>query len=475
MKDHTKTSSGALPGAGSRVSRRNFLRTGAAGAGLAILGATQARAQSNAPAAAAAAPAAPAGAVEEIKVGLVGCGAQGRVLLEACVNVPGLKFVAVCDIWPTNLKYGQNYLKKFNHDPSAHEEFEKFLDAGKSNGMQAVVIAVPDIWHSPYTVAALKAGYHVYCEKMMAHTVEAARKMVHAMKETGKLCQIGHQRRSNPRYIYALQKILNESKMLGRVVNANAQWNRSIRGSLDLEWPKKYELPQATLEKYGYANMREFRNWRWFKKYSGGPISDLGAHQIDIFNWFFGAKPRTVMASGGSDHFTDREWYDNVMAIYEYTLPDGKTARAFYQVLTTTSAGGGYYEQFMGIDGALKISENASITRIYKESHADWTEWKTKGYLKEIVKAETIPASIESVALLDVRASADLDAYDLPVELNKKAHQPHLENFFDSVRGKAKLNCPADEAFESEAAVFKVNVAVEARTQLKFEHSDFEA
>ena len=54
-------------------------------------------------------------------------------------------------------------------------------------------------------------------------------------------------------------------------------------------------------------------------------------------------------------------------------------------------------------------------------------------------------------------------------------HRPHLENFLDAVRGRARLTCPADEAFASEAAVFKVNVAVEARTQLKFEHSDFEA
>ena len=479
MNDTSTTTAGA----GSRVSRRNFLHAGAAGAGLMILGATnRARAQAAAPAGAA-----PAGGAEEIKVGLVGCGAQGRVLLEACVGIPGLKFVAVCDVWPYNLKYGQNYLKKFGHDPSAHEEFEKFLDAGKSNGMQAVVIAVPDIWHSPYTVQALKAGYHVYCEKMMSNTVEGARAMVRAMKETGKLCQIGHQRRSNPRYIYALQNIMNGSKMLGRVVNANAQWNQSIRScrSMDLGWPAKYELPQATLEKYGYANMREFRNWRWFRKYSAGPVSALGAHQVDVFNWFLGVKPKTVMASGGNDHFTDREWYDNAMAVYEYALPGGTSTRASYRVLTTTSAGGGYYEHFMGTDGTLKMSENSAITRIYKEGHADWSGWYAKGHIKDIVKPETIPASIEDIPAalcdmgptpkFDLERQLDFDAYELPIELTKKVHQPHLENFFDAVRGKAKLNCAADEAFESEAAVLKVNVAIEARKQLVFEPADFEA
>ena len=474
MKDTHKNTTGSRPGAGGRLSRRNFLHTGAVGAGLIALNATgRARGQDAAAPAPAAAPAVPKGATEEVVVGLAGCGAQGRVLLEACMGIPGLKFVAVCDIWPYNLKYGQNYLKKFGHDPSAHEDFTEFLSAGKDKGMQAVVCAVPDIWHSPYSVQALKAGFDVYCEKMMSNTVEGARAMVRAMRETGKLLQIGHQRRSNPRYLHALKNIMG-SGMLGRVINANAQWNRSIRGSVDLEWPKKYELPQATLEKYGYANMREFRNWRWFKKYSGGPISDLGAHQIDIFNWFYAGRPKTVMASGGCDYFKDREWYDNVMAIYEHTLPDGNTARSFYQVLTTTSAGGGYFEQFMGIDGALKMSENAAICRVYKESHADWAEWEQKNFIRKIEKADTIPVSLSQVGLLDVRASADLDAFDIPVEMTKKAHQPHLENFFDAVRGKAKLNCPADEAFDSEAAVFKVNVAVEAKKQLVFEPSDFE-
>ena len=58
-------------------------------------------------------------------------------------------------------------------------------------------------------------------------------------------------------------------------------------------------------------------------------------------------KPRAVMASGGIDYYTNHEWYDNAMVIYEYPLPDG-VARAFYQVQTTTSAGGGYFEIFHG-------------------------------------------------------------------------------------------------------------------------------
>ena len=75
------------------------------------------------------------------------------------------------------------------------------------------------------------------------------------------------------------------------------------------------------------------------------------------------------MASGGVDYYTNHEWYDNAMVIYEYPLPEG-VARAFYQVQTTTSAGGGYFEMFMGDEGTIKMSEDPAITAIYREARA---------------------------------------------------------------------------------------------------------
>src|SRR5208282_3037080 len=90
-------------------------------------------------------------------------------------------------------------------------------------------------------------------------------------------------------------------------------------------------MPPEQLAKYGFKDMHQFRNWRWFKGLGGGPLSDLGAHQIDVFNWWFGVEPRAVLASGGIDYYKNHDWYDNVMVIYEYPLPEG-VARAFYQV-----------------------------------------------------------------------------------------------------------------------------------------------
>jgi predicted dehydrogenase len=305
---------------------------------------------------------------------------------------------------------------------------------------------------------------------MMSNDIEKARSMVQTMKSTGKLMQIGHQRRSNPRYRHVLDKLINTANLPGRITSVNGQWNRGV--SEDLGWPEKYTIPQETLEKYGYENMHQFRNWRWFKKYGGGPISDLGAHQIDIYNWFLGGPPKTVIAGGGTDYYENYEWYDNVMAIYEYETEQG-LVRAFYQVLTTTSAGGGYYESFMGTEGTINISENPSLTKIYREARIDESEWKKWVDLKYIRQNAASSAPAAAATKIDVRESAPLAVYDLPIVFDKPLHMPHLENFFAAVRGDAKLNCPADHAFESEVAVFKVNDAVEAKRMLEFTPADF--
>ena len=268
--------------------------------------------------------------------------------------------------------------------------------------------------------------------------------------------------------MHALNNIINKAKIPGRITNINSQWNRAV--SADLGWPDRYAISPDKLKHYGYKDMHQFRNWRWFKDLSGGPISDLGAHQIDIFNWFLGTGPKSVMASGGVDYYKDHEWYDNVMVIYEYETAQGPV-RAFYQVLTTTSAGGGYFEQFMGDEGSVKISENPSLTKVYREDRApSWDKWIELNYLRKSAGAE--PAKDAKV---DVRETAPLVAFELPVVLDKPLHQPHLENFFETVRGNGKLNCDAAHAFESEAAIFKVNPAVEARKALEFSPEDFKA
>jgi predicted dehydrogenase len=441
------------------INRREFIgATAAAGAGLLLTSCSQDDS---------AAPAAKKSSLNTINFALIGFGEEGQVLLESLLNIEGVRIVALCDIWQYHRDEGQRQLKKIGIEVNAYENYEDLL--AKEKDLQAVIVATPDFWHAPITNTCLKAGLHVYCEKMMSNTIDGARSMVKTMRETGKLLQIGHQRRSNPRYLFTLNRLLHEANFCGRLTAAQAQWNRAVKE--DFGWPKKYAMPADLLAKYGYQDMHQFRNWRWFKGLGGGPLSDLGAHQIDIFNWWLGTTPKSVMASGGLDYYQNHDWYDNAMVIYEYQLPEG-VARAFYQVQTTTSAGGGYFEMFMGDDGTIKMSEDPALCAIYREARATSVSWDDL-IQKNYVRAKEMPAT--DAAKVDVRETAALQQYEIPVFFNKPPHQPHLENFFNAIRGAAKLNCPADEAFRSEYVIHKANEAIPAQKMLPITPEETEA
>ena len=441
------------------MNRRSFLRsTAAAGAGLVLapksFGLTT------------------GSKTDDINVALLGAGAQGQVLMHACLKIPGIRFKAACDIWTAyNQRRVSRILKAYRHEHSTYVDYREMLDREKD--LDAVIIATPDFWHAEQTIDCLKAGLHVYCEKEMSNTLEDAKRMVQAAKETGKLLQIGHQRRSNPRYIYCYEKLIEEAKLLNRITTVNGQWNRSKAACEDMGWPKGSDIDAATLKKYGFESMEQFRNWRWYRGLGGGPIVDLGSHQIDIYSWFLGAQPKSVIASGGIDYWKEHEWYDNVMAIYEYETKQG-TVRAFYQTITTNSSQG-YFETFMGDEGTLVTSESAGRCAIYREDwvkEAKWDKWVKKGYLS---KEKGKDQAANNSGVLDVRGTVPAARYELPVTMDKPFHQPHLENFFDAIRGKTKLNCPAKIGYETAVTVLKVNEAVEAARRLDFKPEEFKA
>jgi predicted dehydrogenase len=443
-----------------KLTRRDFIRSSAAaGVGMVLAGQTVRQKPG----------AAELKSADEVRIGVIGTGEQGRVLLESCLRIPGIRIAALCDIWEYSRQYASGYLRKYGQNPVVYEDYRDML--AKAPGLDAAIVSTPDWMHAEHSNACLEAGLHVYCEKEMSNSLEKARSMVETARRTKKLLQIGHQRRSNPRYIHAIDRLMREKRLLGRVNLAFAQWNRSKADMLG--WPKKYVMDQAVLQKYGYDSMVEFRNWRWYRKFGGGPIVDLGSHQIDLFSWVFGVNPASVVASGGVDYYRNREWFDNVMAIYEFETKEG-VARAFYQVQTTT-AHGGFYETFMGDDGSLVISEVPQRGNwALREAHApEWDSLVKDGLL--LTEAAPIQKLETRNIFLDVRVTAETGRWPLPVELAKPAHQPHLENFFSAVRSGTPLSCPAEAAYESTVAVLKVNEAVKNKSLIRFRPEQFKA
>jgi predicted dehydrogenase len=239
------------------------------------------------------------------------------------------------------------------------------------------------------------------------------------------------------------------------------------------------------LEKYGYKDVAQFLNWRHYKKYGGGPICDLGAHQLGVFGWFLGARPKGIVASGGVDYYKEHELPDNVMTIIDYETPEG-VSRAFYEVLTTTGSGG-YFETFMGVDGTMKISEDPKKCMIFSEGRIaptqpgdphPWDKWLAKKYLlkaKEEKKEEPKDEKDPNAALLDAYKSPPPVPWLLNVEPEDSYHLPHLQNFLGAVRNGTPLNCPAEVGFVDTATVLKVNEAIGAGKRLECKPEDFTA
>ena len=459
------TNQPATPGENTfGVNRRDFLRSAAvAGAGLMLVPKLLAQDQTSGTLTGVA----QGGPSREVKVALVGGGRQGRVLLDCTTKIPNVKFVAVCDIWEYSQVYCTKILKAKGHEVTAYTDFEDML--AKEPSIEAVIIATPDFTHHTITNACLRAGKHVYCEKEMSNSLENARSMVLAQRETGKLLQIGHQRRSNPRYFHALAMV-QKQKLLGQLTNFYGQWNRPFQEQFG--WPEKYTMSPETLAKYGYGSMNEFANWRHYKQYSGGLICDLGSHQIDIFNWFLGVPPTSVIASGGIDAYTDgRQWYDAIYAIYEYKLAEGKTARGVYEVLTATSHGG-FYETFMGTEGSMVISEDTAKGNFWKEAKAEKRGWEDD--------AEKIDTALGDDAMTLIigksrgQAGANQEAIDKMMNDSlKPPHQPHVENFLEAITDGKALNCPVEHAYETAVTVLKVNEAIEKGCRIEFSPDEF--
>jgi len=181
------------------INRRNFLRsTAAIGTGLYLSSSSLGQTRT--------------GKADDLNIALLGAGTQGQVLMMDCLKIKGVRFKAVCDIWPYNLSWASKRLKAYRHQHNTYADYKEMLDTEKD--LDAVLIATPDFWHADHAIASLNAGLDVYCEKEMSNTIEGARKMVEAARQTGKLLQIGHQRRSNPRYIYRQRTVESQQ---GRV------------------------------------------------------------------------------------------------------------------------------------------------------------------------------------------------------------------------------------------------------------------
>ncbi|MGC4003605.1 MAG: Gfo/Idh/MocA family oxidoreductase [Pirellulales bacterium] len=327
-----------------------------------------------------------------LRVLVIGSGGRGSDLIRSLVTIEGASIVGVCDDYPPHLAKGLEYAGK------QAEGFSSHTDALKKLSPDAVVIAVPLHLHYKIALDAFAAGAAVFCEKTMCSTIDDALKLHDHVVEKKLIFQVGLQRRANPIYIQAQAMI--ESGILGRIVSIEAQWHRNN------SWRRPLPVPRDNPE---WPALERKLNWRLYREYSGGLMTELGSHQMDVANWLLGTVPKRVMATGGIDFWRDgRDVYDNIFCVYEYELPlpepasaaknstdPGKTlpdrsgpigvaeanaktytVRATYSSLCN-NAYEGASELIMGTNGSLYLTSGKGL--FYRENAPAKIDWAAGG------------------------------------------------------------------------------------------------
>jgi predicted dehydrogenase len=323
------------------ITRRTFLGT----AGVALTNAALLRAEDDAP----------------VRVAVIGTGARGSDLIRALTTIDGLEIVAVCDNYAPHLEQGAKYA---GPQAKAFDDYRKLLDELKP---QAVVIAVPLYLHYQIAADCLAAGCDVFLEKTMCYTFDEAKKLAAQAAASKCVFQVGLQRRANA--IYKQAQAMVAAGMIGQVSSIKAQWHRNN------SWRRPVPVPKTDAN---WMALEKKLNWRLYKAYSRGLMAELGSHQMDVVNWFLGAHPKRVIASGGIEYFRDgREVYDNISCLYEYELngANGKpyTVRVNYSSICN-NAYEGAAELIMGTKGSLYLTSAKGL--LFQEKGTDVVSWE---------------------------------------------------------------------------------------------------
>ncbi len=236
----------------------------------------------------------------KLKLGLIGCGWYGMVDVKAAFKVGGVEVVALCDVDSEHLAKAADEVEKLQGKrPSTFKRHEDLL---KTRDLEAVIIGTPPQWHALQFIAALDRGLDVYCEKPLAYDVREGRAMVDAAKQSGRIVQIGFQRRQAAAIQQARQYL--QAGNAGRIIQVEAQifYNAGTKDATPQAPPASldWDLWCGPGPKIPYSPQVGHMNWRLEQTSGHGHLVDWGIHLIDATRWILGeSTPRTVAAIGG--------------------------------------------------------------------------------------------------------------------------------------------------------------------------------
>lgn len=372
------------------------------------------------------------GANERLNMALIGAGDRGTHDFGIFIKSPGVRAVAICDIYGDHVSKAKEKLAPDAKGLADHREVLAMRD------LDAVLIATPDHWHTAIAIDALNAGKDVYVEKPLTRTISEGMQIVKAARENNRVCQVGMQQRSAKHYLQAKEKYFDTEK-LGDITLARTWWHGNswhLRKAPAYLQTKPQDLDWAhfvgPVEWRDYDG-QQYYNWRAYLAYGGGQVTDLFTHWIDVVHMFTGKDiPSSAVATGGVYHYKDgRTAPDTINVLLQYPGPNEFTA-TFEATLAPGITGEAI--EMCGTEGRLWIDR----------SRYEYYPLHSKD-AAEVVKAEEIPGEHDSLTV------------------------DHITNFLECVKTRQRPNGDVLIGHRSAQASHLGNLAYEQRRRIDFD------
>lgn len=283
---------------------------------------------------------------ERFGIGAIGMRYQGTVIAEQ--TLPYGDVVAICDV---DRKHAETARQKLGGKAELYEDYRRLLERAD---VDVVTIGTPDHWHTAMAVSACRAGKDVYCEKPLTLTVDEGKLLCRVVKETGRVVQVGTWQRSDWRFRLACELV--RSGRIGRLQRVKVTLGKNKQGGpFENTTPPphfNWELWQGQTPWVPYCKERTHYTFRWWYEYSGGQMTDWGAHHMDIAHWGMGADRSGPVEIDGEAKFP------NIPNGYNVATSFG--ARLLYPggvELDVTDTGSAHV-LFEGKDGKIGVSRS---------------------------------------------------------------------------------------------------------------------
>ncbi|OHB71749.1 MAG: dehydrogenase [Planctomycetes bacterium RBG_13_63_9] len=236
---------------------------------------------------------------------------QGTVIAEKAA--PYGDIVAICDV---DREIGEKARQELAPKADLYEDYRKMFDR---NDIDVVTIGTPDHWHTAIAIAACRAGADVYCEKPLTLTVDEGKMLCQVVKETGAVLQVGSWQRSDYRFRLACEMV--RQGRIGNLKRIDVVLGRNETGGpFPIEPPPdhlNWDLWQGQTPAVPYIEQRCHYTFRWWYEYSGGQMTDWGAHHLDIAQWGAGMQYSCPVEFSGQATFPEVTNGYNVAVRYQ--------------------------------------------------------------------------------------------------------------------------------------------------------------